>query len=1029
VGLTLNSADHRASLDGNQVSMLSGIDPEAGGVIARLPGGKHIGGISKRASYDPSGPHWVPYRAVPFNFGGVANGQTARTYTTDSGTGSVLPVAYSGSFVVGECVAVYLPLAVAGYAGVYKITAITSLTSLTLQPLGTSPTVETLATGWSVESCCAFGQTAVGANTVFALSASPANAGGVDPTDNCIAWGIQPGMKVRVMSAGSSIKTDATAIIVDHTITAGNSTITFAASYTTLAATIILLPYRTTIDQAGILWSSTRGGVGAFSQGTDAEIDSTEGSVFNQSGTVGYPWSFTLSDRGVYAANEFSRPFRLLADYLLDSTRFGTSIFGNTLGFPALEIDGATIFKKSQYGSAADLAVGNYFVWCRLIDHSTVPPAKSPPIGVALISVESDDFDKKLLLDFGTLAASMSSEWTRATHIEIWRTTSTGLTYFLEKSVPISCMVRDSDSNGDAHGEHYAYACANVTNGEAQYLDYQLGAGDGLLVNFDPLEQADFIKAPPPAGRLCHLSQGVLFIAGKASEAANIHGAPRVTGDNVVYFSRTDTEEYENFPVKNLKVIGPTGSRIMGFVDSGSLTLVLMSDSYVAISRAGTYMTFDDEGSEGYGMPDEEAFCNVGNAAVWLGEYEVWVHQGVPNTKPIDIGAPIKDWIISARQMSGTTKFRLGYDSHRKTLWISANNTTENFYEALLYNFERQMWIKRENVYVDAFVTARTVESSTSRRMLYGFAGPNLYSMVDYDGLPRNHGGFSVLHGTWTATAPAGTYTNNLDLSAINFGSVANDLLIGMVITFTNTVGGAVQIRRVKDFVASGQVATVDSVTIPAGGASMSLDFEPHIVTVLSGESGAKTSAIIASISGTVDDIFIGQVVHVLRGLDTVGTRVITDYVAATRTISFASITLVAGDKLILGAIPFRLRFPPIRGDDVFLAKMAQGVMCLFADAVYSVGDALASLTVKFLSDYVDTADTGASGILTIWSPGQDVHYLTEDTDFVADIRATGHVIELQVEQLDRFVGFGIIYAGVPVESEGVLAVDQNPND
>ena len=192
-----------------------------------------------------------------------------------------------------------------------------------------------------------------------------------------------------------------------------------------------------------------------------------------------------------------------------------------------------------------------------------------------------------------------------------------------------------------------------------------------------------------------------------------------------------------------------------------------------------------------------------------------------------------------------------------------------------------------------------------------------------------------------------------------------------------------------------------------------------NLLTGTLGSAGSITSISGQTFASGGSNAFSGLVIHFIRpSTGAEATRVVSS--STTSAVGWDTAYVGAiGDKWIVAGIPFRLRFPPIRGDNVFLAKIVRGLMLLWDNVNLAGQDPPKYLTAKLYRNYSDSSDVGATATLKI---ADDVSVI--DTDTSADIGATGKVIEIYLEQLDAHVAFSLIYVGAMAIIPGTIGED-----
>ena len=903
--LRLNSFAHRATLEGNQVSLLSGVDPKFYGAKARMPGGKRV------SANFPTTPGSKVARAYPLYRRGIQGGNILKTTVsvasniTKAGGAQKLYVTSTDGWHVGDHFFCYEPDEAGGarnFSGYISVigTDTTSGKFLTVNPSNTG--------GSKAES------TQPGD---IVLRISPFYPAATLNTKTTIAAASSRGLSIgmTVMICGNFVT--GWSSTAEHQITniskAGAvTTITWdpAPSFEAVGGSFshVIIPTRDTFEQAELLVSQDNGDIHSFHAGSWNEIWDASDESF-----AVLPWSATLYDRSALLVNGHDRPIRLNeSSVIYDPTVTGQEPPISHVGFPNSQV--AT--DPFANGGVGGMVAGDYKVFVRLLDTAVNPIAKTPPLGKTTVTMGgANGIRFNTLLFFQELAL----EYQRCMDYEIWMTAKDGVSYYLVENGHVSRWQANS---------------VFITT-------YDLDLLDATILLGDLWDTEDEKQGLMPNGKYIHYSQGVSFIAGTTDDDADdIH--PTIDSGNVVRFSRTDREEPENFPPDNIKIVGNSGDDVRGFVDAGDVTLILSRSSFTLARRAGTFLLFEDGGGTEYGLAHEYAYCSMGSSAAWIGYEQVWIFDGLTLDKPKDIGFYIKDWLKFVSHLPDDLRVRIRYDSTNRLLWVtySPTSTTYGSVSAMVYSVDDDAWTKREAMYAEELVAARNIEFAASKPYcLYRISEGNVFRVIDYDNSPVMDGGFN----------------SNLPVS------------------------GTLSAGQVTTLLASGYMA-------------------------------------ITSNAEAADNAFRGLAILFSDGQ----LRVITASTAIR--LDVAAMTVAAGVTWIVGLIPFRLRFPPIRGDDPFVGKVALGAQVMLDDIDYgAVSTQTATMAVKLLRNYVDTLNTGASGSFALTDGVAKV-----DPDYAEAIRLGGKVLELQLEQLDRHVGFSVLYAGVIILSSGNFSEDRS---
>lgn len=897
--LRLNSNSHRASLDQNDVAVLSGRDPDAVGSIRRMPGGKDVTGTDfpDESSY--------AYRSHFFQRRGVIAGATLRSKTTSAitpATGTVnVPLQSGAGFEVNDWVAVYST----ANCMVSRITAISGNTLSVNSVAGGSSTTQ-IPSGSLVIRCV----------PIF-------DPGGSDPptasdtTVDMFPSGIQIGQTFTLIGHRDGSTQESVTIA-----NISGMTVTFTAALSnTYSPPSALIPSTAAFETSELFVSQANGNVERVAAGVWKKIwDASD-----QSFAADEPWSMALYDRSIIATNGNDRPRRVtIHTDTFNPAASGQKPPGEYVGFPP--DPGSTTSAWSATGSGT-VTAGAHRVFFRFADKSVFPYAYGPPIGATSITASGSNL---IQLDLSSLI-NMSSTPTllngtqegnrRATHIQIYMTTAGGADFVLVHDHHISYYMRSATN----YGQFSATFQVNVTDAQ---IVVTASIGDNILGPYD------YTKGLMPVGKFVHYGQGVMMTFGVSGDDHN-NEYPRVLSGNTLHFSRVDVTEPENFPPLNFKDIGEIGDDLRGAVNCGRVTLLLSRWGFTVVQRAGTVLLFDDGSTRGGGLAYDEAFCSLGSHAAWVSDKTIWLFDGRTLQAPRDIGMPISDWV---RELKDADRVRMGFDPVEQQLWVGRIDG-DTVADCKIYSFADDSWMSREDVVLDAPASGYGVESSGSAWAMYRFAGAycKCFRAVDYDNRPLIDGGFTI---------------------------ATTDQFIGTL----------------------------------AGGLSSATQ-----ITSLSGLPATNT------LRGSVVRFSTGDI------------RVITASTTTSITWSTA-LTVAAGTTWIIGCIPFRLRFPPIRGEDPFASKVAYGTQIMVDDVDYGTqGTETATLTAKLFTDFKDDLPTGRTKTLVI---GTGAALLA--TDWAANLQGTGGILEVQFEQLSRHVDFALIYAGLAVSIPGVFGNDRS---
>ena len=902
--LSLRTNGHRSSLDGNEVSLLSGRDPRAIGMISRMPGGRQINGSNFFSESS------VPHHARFYQRHGVHGGHMFRTTTTSSfvppaaaATATVDVVGVQG-LSAGEYVAIW------GAANTF-VGRVNSISGNTLTLGGVDNAVFHDGNGGGSAVAIASGATVVRSMAMPMNGNLPSSSGWILGMNSLCD--LQIGQSCILLGTRDGSNAFETMVIADMNVSSNR--VTFTTGTTKVHSGVVaLVPVESSFAYSEMMIAQAGGNVEMLTAGAYKRI--WDASTLSLDTTL--PWQTTLYDRSVLAVNGKDRPRRITAQ----SSAFNPAAAGQQpptayVGFPPDPGVPSSLWSSTGTGVVTS---GTHRMMVRLIDASVVPECKSGPLCSFSLSCGAS---KLIQLDVANLFFGIPGLYqngfiglgnNRATHMEIWMTTAGGTTYFLASRLHLSGFL----------GSDALFSGARQIN---------LSDEDLVAAGRDVLLSDDITKGRMPNGKFVHHSQGVTFVAGK-TDAGAANEYPRVLSGNIVYHSRVDTTEPENFPATNYALVGNQGDEVRGFVDAAPCTLILTLASYTVVQRAAGFIIFDDADDDGTGLAYEEAYCTLGGKAVWVSDEAIYLFDG--NTKrATNIGEPIRDWILG---LASATRVRVGYDAVHKVVWVG-KIVSDTLAECRLYNLADGSWVAREDCALDAPCTAYGMEAGVATRHLYRFGGPDggCFRAVDYDLNPLIDGG----------------YTLN-----------STDQFIG---------------------------------------------------TLVAGLSGATTITGLSGLPAT----------NTLRGVvvrfSSTDTRIIT--ANTTSSITWATpLTVAAGTTWIIGCIPFRLRFPPIRGQDPFTDKIARGAQFVLDRINYGNQSAQdASLGISVVGNFQDIYAGGRVGSIALKSG-----VATVGRDFAADVQCTGQILELNVGEAARHVGFALIYAGLNVYIPGVMGGDRS---
>lgn len=906
--LRLKTGAHRASLDGNEVAVLSGRDPKEYGSIGRMPGGKLVPATSPPDAANA-------YRTTFYQRRGVTAGHVFKTTTTGAGSGGVSPITFPvvSAFTAGVALGDWFVVYDANNCFIGQLTAFsdTSITLANASSGGANATV--IQSGATVVRCMPTHSTAaIGATTLVTRF----------PLD------LQMGQKALVVGhrEGASnseqiqiLTISAATVVLVNALTKAHSN----------CFTIIPVIEDFNISEAFVAQGDSGAGAGdvyALSAGSFKKIWDASAQGF-----AAHHWHLALCGHSIFAVNGENRPRRIsVHSGIYTATPVGQVPPAEMMGFPA-----APTFVTPPFSLGSTSTVtgpGKHRMFVRCIDKSVQPYAKSPPIAEIELNTGTSApprLDVDAVIAAVMLPGFPGAGYRRATHLQIWMTTTGGPTYFLVE---------------ERHLSNYLNASGFFTTSRV------IDISDNSLILNEDLPKEDFTKGMMPNGTIVHYQQGITFVGGASLAAADTQ-FPRILAGNIVFFSRTDTEEPENFPPGNFKVLGELGDDFRACVKAGDATVLLSRFSFTVAQRMGTFLQFFDGGGQNQGLAFAEAYASLGSHAAWVSDESIWLFNGLTQEAPEDIGFEIRDWV---RGLKDAHRVRMGFDPVNLLLWVgkmgnSALAGDDTVAECMIYHFarapEERAWLKRENVVLDAPFSGYGIETSTSRWAFYRMAGspPRCFQVIDYDNSPLCDGGFNILTNTLSGTVPT-LLTNVTAMTGIN---------------------------------------------IPAGASN-----------------GLR-----------------GAIVHFITGIISEAIRVISASTATSITWT-TPLTVLAGSSWIIAGIPFRLRFPPIRGQDPFVTKTIIGAQVMLDNIGYGGQPSQdASLLVKLLRDYQNAPEAGAANSLALTSG-----VAVRGRDRATKVQASGNVIEVQIEQLDRHVDFSLLYTGLPVVMTGAWGGDRNAN-
>ena len=972
--LTLTTNKHRASLEGNETSLLTGINPRRYGAYGRMPGGRWI----NAASVTGTKPSQGVFRSKFFNTRGLRNGHVPFAKVTSAlGAASLQTwtVDRVQGFEVGDSVSIFDTL---DYQNQYRVVAFITVIDpanlkITTQagaldsdglPDGSSVGSNTymvrnigyFRTGsGSADTQLQAGDTSHSASGVYVMMFSDIAIGEEvyivstnDPTTENTATKYQ--IKSFTMSASSAQINWSPALPQDKI-----KNVTAAAGESVLVGITPIVP-PVSLEKPTIYLTYDDARIWAV-KGSDSAQPTWDG-VYDTS-VANSPWSMCPMDRQLGIFNGNSEPTRIteVATYY-DSSVSGQEDPLEPIGFPESGIDDAAYYRLVGTGGMTE---GVHTVFMRFLDRSVIPTAKSPPVNMRDITItgsnETIEIDcKSTMEDLLYGEGLIHRAYRKATHFEVWMTPehdTSSVDFYLVDTGHISHLIYNGATVIDAYyGQRWKNFISPSTGGALS-----LSITDEALLSQLKLDhENDLIKNLPPNGKHIHCSQDITYIGGKTSAGAVASEYPTLAADNVVHFSREDVSEPENFPPDNARIVGVVGDQIMGFVSAGDLTVILSRFSYTTAQRAGTFISWRDGDVFGAGCAYEDAYVSLGSHAAWVSDERIWLFNGRTQESPKDVGFPIRDWVQGLRD---NKEVRMGYDPSNYMMWVGTRKQDDTC-ECRVYSFEEDTWVAMDDLWLAAPTTAfgmfnDTATFSDSSR-LYRFPGspPTMHSVVDFYDKPVNH--------CFQTTAD----TTNFTLS-------------GLVSAHNNST----------------------------------------VTTTL----GDDTNLTLFSVS--TENPLLGQ--HI-RFIETDGTEhvgIIT--VASATDITFTpTLSVPTTSSFIICGIPYRLRYPVIRGQDVFTKKIVRGAQFLIDDVNVSGQGATESLTVSLLRNFKDTIPSGASESRGTLDLVNSNNVAARDSSQAVDVSATGKTIELEVKQVDAHVDFSLIYGACRVSIPGPLNEDRS---
>ena len=472
------------------------------------------------------------------------------------------------------------------------------------------------------------------------------------------------------------------------------------------------------------------------------------------------------------------------------------------------------------------------------------------------------------------------------------------------------------------------------------------------------LDEDDIDKTNPPSGTLIAFHDGVTFIAG-AGLSTEGH-TEVIRSDHILRYSRTDIEEPENFPPENVRNMGFNGDTIRGFVRAGPALVVLGGFSFSVIQRMGTFLSISDSLGYGAGLRWPDAYASDGRNAVWVGDESIWMYDGLTGSFR-DIGFDIRDWVRGIKNYEANPDYhvfvRVGYEPRNRLFYVGYVVTLS------VYNYRQ--------VGGDCMV-------------------------------------YSVDDGVWTRLE--GVLLNApvvaLDLEARTTEVAYGGWELYRFLRRCTDTGDRVMICRV---LGDGQITQGGFDATGLRGvyetnvqqSSPELTIDPQNTTLNN-----------SALGGTM-------VLFIHRGTGREYWGVAQSSTSSSAVVSTQLNPLPVGTyDFCIAPIPFRLRFPPIRGKVPFSTKIAEGVIAMADNITPGITP---ELSVKLLRNFQDDPATGASGTLSLSTSDATV-----DRDRAVDVKTTGKVIEVQVENLLQHCDFSLVYVGARVVQPGVIREDDS---
>lgn len=957
------------SLDGDNVAVLSGVDPGTEGTLRRVPGGRVVYSIPYA-----TGQYRTAHRLHACERKGVSGSWFQRTVSTGPETmtansATTVGVAYGLTFKVGDIVAMFEPESIASKCCLGILTAVVreNLQVHVSAIDGYTGAYDTwsMPEGAIVQQVIPCEKVTLGTTPPYSFTVTTVS--GFTVYHPC---GLVPGMKVWVAANSSQYTPDtreAGARTVAKVVKSGSywnvtldEDVVIYGMSNGAAVDVALVAHRMAMETAGVemirdydITQVSEGNlVLAFEGASGSSLVDHDwyGDAFD---SVAGQIRFTQVGSRYFCTDGRSVPFQLLLETTQERIAYGVSGRYTAccrVGAEDVQTEDDTIF-EFYLTTSGQISAGIHKAFIRLVDKREVPYGYSPPIFTHEETCDGADW---LRIHPQSFLQSLSDDYGRYTHYEVWMTRAAGDEYYKvgEGSIP---------------GMYCPTASAGII--PAATLSTKWGLSDTELIFQKLLATSAREKRPPPVCKFIHYNSGICFYGGQPSAAPSMDEKDFITGDEMLWFSRTDADEPENVPAENFKIVSSGLGRLHGFVDTRDAILALFDSGFVVIRRMGTYLVFTEDATHGCGCSQDDAFCSSRTHAVWWGWEGIWIYDPATMDMPMNLGLPIRDWvrgINSQMAADAEIKVTLGIDPERGVLYVNVTNG-DTVAEGMYYSFgstpsgfdwSAGTWCKREDWPVESTAYCRGVVTGMGYEMV---ASQKLSLLVacDWDNRPIAHG-WAAINGTDKITdvlEGAVTAGQVISLAGTEWGDTDPHIHLTNTVAFTTTkslIGACISFWRVD--------ATNETVTE------------------------------------------IGRRVIIKDGMGT-----------ATRVQLSSAITVQEGDRWVIGGIPWRVRFPPIRGEDPFVRKLALGAQIILGDIHTDAPSATSGHRI-WLCEYDNLNSAPRSG------NSSSAPIALSGYDRVAlDVRAAGEVIEVEVSNLTGHFRADLLYCGVPVTSEGIF--------